>query len=102
MELSFLLLKAFDKWGACPLLVLAIAVQIVTATLCNSSYVGFECVIVSLCESDCLHEVVPFVVDAATSSNFGKTRNRLPALLSQLVSQFTVFLMLTVMPFALG
>ena len=68
MELSLLLLEAFDKWGASSILVLAIAVYIVTATLCYSSHSSFERVTVSLCESDCLHEVVPFVVDVASSS----------------------------------
>ena len=94
-----LLLEALDEWGVSPLLVLAIAVHEV-ATLCYPSHSSFERVTVSLCESDCLHEVVPFVVDVASSSDLDTHRNRLPALLSQLVSQFTVFLVLTVMPFA--
>ena len=99
MELSLLLLEALDEWGVSPLLVLAIAVHEVATTLCYPSHSSFERITVSVCESD-LHEVVPFVVDVASSSDLDTHRNRLTALLSQLVSQFTVFLVLTVMPFA--
>ena len=58
MELSLLLLEALDEWGMSPLLVLAITVHEVATTLCYPSYSSFERVNVSLCESDCLHEVV--------------------------------------------
>ena len=54
-----------------PLLVLAIAVHEVATTLCYPSYSSFERITVSLCESDCLHEVVPFVADVASSSGSG-------------------------------
>ena len=100
MELSLLLLEALDEWGVSPLLVLAITVHEVATALCYPSHSSFERVTVSLCESDCLHEVVPFVVDVASSSDLDTHRNRLPALLSQLMSQFSVFLVLTVMLFA--
>ena len=100
MELSLLLLEALDEWAVSSLLVLAITVHEVATTLCYPSYSSFERVTDSLCESDCLRHVVLFVVEVATSSNFETYRNRLPALLSQLVSQFTVFLVLTVMSFA--
>ena len=69
MELSLLLLEALDDWGVSPLLVLAITVHEVATTLCYPSHSSFERVTVSLCESDCLHEVVPFVVDVASSSD---------------------------------
>ena len=63
MELLLLLLEALDEVGVSPLLVLAITVHGAATTLCYPSYSSFEQITVSLCESDCLYEVVPFVVD---------------------------------------
>ena len=79
MELSLFLLEALDEWGVS--LVLAITVHEVATTLCYPSHSSFERVTVSPYESDCLHEVVPFVVDVASSSDLDTHRNRLPALL---------------------
>ena len=42
MELSLLLLEALDEWGVSPLLVLAITIHEVAATVCYPSYSSFE------------------------------------------------------------
>ena len=66
---QLLRLEALDESGLRPLLVLAITVHEVATTLCYPSYSSFDRVTLSLCESDCLHEVMPFVVDVASSSD---------------------------------